>query len=90
MNNLEVGVDPIFPPVDVLGAIGNELAPADALSEQYYELAYSVSHARSERKRYASLSDESRSGILPLPEQQEAARCRFYEGDCRLDTSPRR
>jgi hypothetical protein len=63
MTNFVYGVDPIFPPVDVIGAIGNELAPADDSSAEYYQLAYGVTHARDESKRYALLLDASRSGI---------------------------
>ena len=63
MQNFQYGVDPIFPPVAILQAIGNELAPPEDSSEDYYELAYGVTHARAEIKRYALLLDNSTSGI---------------------------
>jgi hypothetical protein len=63
LNNFLFGVDPIFPPVDIYVALGNELAPANTSSAAYYELAYRVTHAREESRRYASLLDDSRSGI---------------------------
>ena len=63
ISNLESGIDPIFPPAEIMLAIGNELAPPDASSADYYELAYGVSHARAESKRYRLLLDSSTSGI---------------------------
>jgi hypothetical protein len=63
MTNFLFGVDPIFPPVDVMGAIGNELAPINSSSEEYYELAYSVTHARAESQRYALLIRDSTNGF---------------------------
>ena len=63
LNNFENGIDPIFPPAAILLAIGNELAPIDDSSLDYYEFAYSVTHARAESKRYTLLLDNSRSGI---------------------------
>ena len=61
--NFENGVDPIFPPMNILLAIGDEFAPLDASSPDYYELAYTVTHARAEIKRYTSLLENGRSGI---------------------------
>jgi hypothetical protein len=61
--NFENGVDPIFPPMNILLAIGDEIAPIDESSPDYYELAYSVTHARAESKRYTLLLENSRSGI---------------------------
>jgi hypothetical protein len=66
MNNYQQGIDPIFPPVEILLAIGNELTPPDTSSSDYYELAYGVAHARAESKRYAVLLDGSASGIAYL------------------------
>jgi hypothetical protein len=66
INNFENGVEPIFPPVDVFGAIGRELAPMDTSSTEYYEMAYGVTHARAEANRYTLLLDNSRSGIAYL------------------------
>lgn len=63
MYNFQYGVDPIFPPIAILQAIGNELTPIDDSSDDYYELAYGVTHARAESKRYALLLDNSTSGI---------------------------
>ncbi len=63
VQNFRYSVDPIFPPVDIFLALGNELTPADSASEEYYELAYGVTHARAEIRRYASLLDDSRSGV---------------------------
>jgi hypothetical protein len=63
ISNLENGIDPIFPPVDIMIAISNELTPPDTSSADYYELAYGVSHARAESKRYQQLLDSSTSGI---------------------------
>jgi hypothetical protein len=63
LSNFENGIDPIFPPVDIMLAIGNELAPADTSSADYHELEYGVAHARAESKRYAFLLDGSTSGI---------------------------
>jgi len=63
MSNFQYGVDPIFPPAAILQAIGNEFAPIENASEDYYELAYGVTHARAESKRYALLLDDSTSGI---------------------------
>jgi hypothetical protein len=62
-SNFENGIDPIFPPVEILLAIGNELAPIDDSSQDYYELAYRVTHARAESKRYTLLLDDSNCGI---------------------------
>jgi len=62
-SNFENGIDPIFPPSEIMLAIGNELAPIDDTSQDYYELAYRVTHARAESKRYTLLLDNSRSGI---------------------------
>jgi hypothetical protein len=64
--NFENGINPIFPPVDILLAIGKELAPPDASSQNYYELAYGVTHARAQGERYTQLLDHSRSGIAAL------------------------
>jgi hypothetical protein len=64
--NFENGIDPIFPPVDILLAMGKELAPPDASSENYYELAYEVTHARAQSQRYGQLLDESTSGIAAV------------------------
>lgn len=64
--NFNYGVDPIFPPVAILQAIGNELTPMENASEDYYELAYTVTHARAELKRYSSLLDDSTTGIAYL------------------------
>jgi hypothetical protein len=61
--NFESGIDPILPPVDIMTALANELAPPDSSSEEYYELAYGVTRARAESKRYAQLLDNSASGI---------------------------
>jgi hypothetical protein len=66
MYNFQYGVDPIFPPIAILQGIGNELAPIDDASEDYYELAYGVTHARAESKRYALLLDNSTSGVAYL------------------------
>jgi hypothetical protein len=63
ISNFENGIDPIFPPVDIMAAIGNELAPPDTASADYYELAYGVSHARKESGRYLLLLNNSTSGI---------------------------
>ena len=63
LSNLETGVDPIFPPTSIMFAIGNELATIDDSSQDYYELAYGVTHARAESKRYTLLLENSRSGI---------------------------
>jgi hypothetical protein len=63
LSNFEVGVDPIFPPASIMLAIGNELTPIDDSSQDYYELAYGVMHARAESRRYTLLLEESRSGI---------------------------
>jgi hypothetical protein len=63
MTNFEFGIDPIFPPVDIMLAIGNELVPIDDSSQDYYELAYGVTHARAESRRYTLLLDNSKSGI---------------------------
>jgi hypothetical protein len=63
MTNFTSGVDPMFPPVDIMLAIGNELAPQHTSSAEYYELAYGVTHARAESERYARLLDNSTSGI---------------------------
>jgi hypothetical protein len=64
--NFNFGVDPIFPPIAVLQAIGNELTPMETASQDYYELAYGVTHARAEFKRYSTLLDESTTGIAYL------------------------
>jgi hypothetical protein len=61
--NFENGIDPIFPPMDILLALGKELAPPDTSSENYYELAYGVTHARAQSNRYMRLLDDSTSGI---------------------------
>ena len=63
LNNLDVGIDPIFPSVDILLAIGNELTLPDTSSAAYYELAYAVSNARAEGERYERQSMNSVSGI---------------------------
>jgi hypothetical protein len=63
MTNFSLGVDPIFPPMDILLAIGNELAPQIASSAEYYELAYEVTHARAESARYLRLLENSTSGV---------------------------
>ncbi len=69
MQNFRVGVDPIFPPVVILQAIGNELAPPQDSSEAYYELAYGVTHARAEIKRYTLLLDSSTTGIAYIKDR---------------------
>jgi hypothetical protein len=61
--NFENGIDPIFPPMDIMLAIGNELTPPDTSSADYYELAYGVSHAHAQSRRYQLLLDGSTSGI---------------------------
>jgi len=61
--NFENGVDPIFPPMNIMLAIGDELTPIDDSSPDYYELAYAVTHARAESRRYTLLLENSRSGI---------------------------
>ncbi len=61
--NFENGVDPIFPPMNILFAIGDELTPMEESSPEYYELAYGVTHARAESRRYTLLLENSRSGI---------------------------
>jgi hypothetical protein len=66
MTNFEFGVDPIFPPVDIMMAIANELVPPGASSAEYYELAYGLTHARAESERYTLLLDNSTSGIAYL------------------------
>ena len=63
LNNLDVGIDPIFPSVDILLTIGNELTLPDTSSAAYYELAYAVSNARAEGERYERQSMNSVSGI---------------------------
>jgi hypothetical protein len=61
--NLESGVDPIFPPVLTLGAIGREIAAPDTSSADYYELAARLSRDRAAIKLYAKRVTESRSGV---------------------------
>jgi hypothetical protein len=63
VSNFEAGVDPIFPPAAILLAISNQLAPIDESSQEYYALAYAVTHARFESQRYTSLLENSRSGL---------------------------
>ena len=64
--NFENGIDPIFPPAEILLAIGKQFAAPDTTSADYYELAYTVTHARAESQRYASLLGNSTSGIAYL------------------------
>lgn len=61
--NFEAGVHPIFPPVNILGALGRELAPVDAGSLEFYELAFNLSRDRAAVKRYTKLLAESSSGL---------------------------
>lgn len=63
ISNFEAGVDPIFPPAEILLAIANQFSPIDESSQEYYALAYAVTHARFESQRYASLIENSRSGL---------------------------
>jgi hypothetical protein len=63
ISNFEFGIDPIFPPIPIMLAIGNEFTPIDDASDDYYELAYGVTHARAESRRYSLLLDHSTSGI---------------------------
>lgn len=64
--NLESGVDPIFPPVLTMGAIGREIAPPDTSSADYYELAFRLSRDRAAIKLYAKRVAECRSGLCYL------------------------
>ncbi len=66
MINFELGVDPVFPPAQIMLAIGNELVPPDVSSADYYELAYGLTHARAQSDRYAQLLKNSTSGIAYL------------------------
>src|ERR1700722_4503269 len=63
IDNFHNGIDPIFPPMSIMLALGNEITPLDDASEDYYELAYGVTHARAESRRYTLLLDNSTSGI---------------------------
>jgi hypothetical protein len=63
LSNFESGVDPIFPPAEMLIPIGQELAPADSSSADYYELAFRVSRDRAGVKSYSKLVAESTSGL---------------------------
>jgi hypothetical protein len=63
LSNFESGVDPIFPPAEMLIPIGQELAPADSSSADYYELAFRVSRDRAGIKSYSKLVAESTSGL---------------------------
>ena len=63
MINFELGVDPVFPPAQIMLALGNELVPPDASSADYYELAYGLTHARAQSDRYTQLLKNSTSGI---------------------------
>lgn len=63
LGNLESGVDPIFPPVVTLGAIGRDIARPDTSSAGYYELAFRLSRDRAAIKLYSQRVIESRSGL---------------------------
>jgi hypothetical protein len=63
LSNFESGVDPIFPPAEMLIPIGQELTPADSSSADYYELAFRVSRDRAGVKLYSKLVAESSSGL---------------------------
>lgn len=63
LSNFESGVDPIFPPAEMLIPIGQELTPADSSSADYYELAFRLSRDRAGVKLYSKLVAESTSGL---------------------------
>jgi hypothetical protein len=61
--NFEGGIDPIFPPSDVLGVLGRELTPVDSSAAGFYEMAYHLSRDRAAVKYYSKLVAESKSGL---------------------------
>jgi hypothetical protein len=63
LSNFESGVDPIFPPAEMLIPIGQELTPVDSSSADYYELAFRLSRDRAAVKLYSKLVAESTSGL---------------------------